>query len=132
MGLHAKYPIFLTDLNETEFSRYIFKKYSNVIFHENLSSGNQVVPCGQTDDKTEVTKPIVAFRSTFCVGRTWNVELAVLFWQWQQIFLVPELPVLALCPIKPKYSTRTFFLEARRSGLVVDYSPSSSSVIKNE
>jgi hypothetical protein len=40
-----------------EFSRQIFEKYSNVEFHENLSSGSRVVPCGQTD----MTKLIVAF-----------------------------------------------------------------------
>jgi len=32
-----------------DISRKIFKKYSNIRFHENLSSGNRVVPCGQTD-----------------------------------------------------------------------------------
>jgi hypothetical protein len=29
-------------------SQKIFKKYSNIIFQENPSSGSQVVPCGQT------------------------------------------------------------------------------------
>jgi len=32
-------------------------------FHENSSSGNRVVPCGQTDRWTEMTKQIVAFRN---------------------------------------------------------------------
>jgi len=32
-----------------EISRRIFEKYSNVIFHENPSSGSRVVPCEQTD-----------------------------------------------------------------------------------
>ena len=32
-----------------EISRQIFEKYSNVIFHENPSSGSRVVPCEQTD-----------------------------------------------------------------------------------
>ena len=32
-----------------EFSRHIFEKSSNIEFHENLSSGSWVVPCGQTD-----------------------------------------------------------------------------------
>jgi len=42
-----------------EFSQQIFEKYSNILFHENPSSGTQVVPCGQTD----MTKLIVAFHS---------------------------------------------------------------------
>jgi len=32
-----------------EFSRQIFGKYSNLKFHENLSSRRQVVPCRQID-----------------------------------------------------------------------------------
>ena len=31
------------------FFRQICKKYSNVTFHENSSSGSRVVPCGRTD-----------------------------------------------------------------------------------
>jgi len=46
-------------LMKIEFSRQILEKYSNTKFHENPSSGNQVVPCGQT----EVTKLIMAFRN---------------------------------------------------------------------
>ena len=32
-----------------EISGQILKKYSNIKFNENLSSGSQVAPCGQTD-----------------------------------------------------------------------------------
>jgi hypothetical protein len=45
-----------------EFSQQIFEKYSNINFHENLSSGNRVVPCGQKDGRTDMTKLIAAFR----------------------------------------------------------------------
>jgi len=49
IDLHKKYPLFLSDFNETfEFSPQIFKKYSNINFYENPSSGSSVVPCGQT------------------------------------------------------------------------------------
>jgi hypothetical protein len=58
-GLQVKYPLFLSDLNETKFSRRIFEKYSNIKFHENPYSGSRVVQCGQTD----MTKLIVAFRN---------------------------------------------------------------------
>jgi hypothetical protein len=43
-----------------EFWRQIFRKILNINFHENPSSGSRVVPCGQTEDMTEV---IVAFRN---------------------------------------------------------------------
>jgi len=34
---------------KTEVSKQIFKKYSNIKFHEDPSTGNRVVPCGWTD-----------------------------------------------------------------------------------
>jgi len=46
-----------------EFSRQIFEKSSNIKFHENLSSGSRVVPCGRTDRRTDMAKLIVAFRN---------------------------------------------------------------------
>jgi hypothetical protein len=46
---------------ELEFSRQIFEKYSNIRFHENPSSESRVVPCGQTDGRTDMTKLIAAF-----------------------------------------------------------------------
>jgi len=36
-----------------EFSRQIFEKYSNVDFHENPSSGSQVVPCKRKERERE-------------------------------------------------------------------------------
>jgi hypothetical protein len=38
-----------------------FKKYSDIKFRKNLSSGSRVVPCGQTDGQTDVMKLTVAF-----------------------------------------------------------------------
>jgi hypothetical protein len=37
------------------------KKFSNIKFHGNLSSGSRVVPCGRTDG--QMTKLIVVFRN---------------------------------------------------------------------
>jgi hypothetical protein len=55
-------------LTKLEFSRQIFEKYSNNRFHENPPSGNRVVPCGRTDERTDrgidMTTLIVAFRSS--------------------------------------------------------------------
>ena len=42
-----------------ELSRQIFKKFSDIKFKENPSSGNRVVPCGRTD----MTQLIVVFRN---------------------------------------------------------------------
>jgi hypothetical protein len=36
-----------------EFSHQISEKYSNIKFRENPSSGSQVVPCGETDERKE-------------------------------------------------------------------------------
>jgi hypothetical protein len=40
-----------------EFFRQVFKKYSNIKFHEYLSSGSRVVPSGWTDGHDEPNSP---------------------------------------------------------------------------
>ena len=62
IGLHVKYPLFLSCLMKLEFSGQILEKYLNIEFHENPSSGSRVVPCGQTDGGSDM-KLIVAVRS---------------------------------------------------------------------
>jgi len=52
IDLHIKYPIFLSDFNQTGISRQIFEKFSNVRFHENASSGIRVF---HADRQTEMT-----------------------------------------------------------------------------
>ena len=61
IGLHIKYPLFLSDLVKIYFSRQIFKKYSNINCHENRSNGSRVVPCTQTDGRTDMKKVIITF-----------------------------------------------------------------------
>jgi hypothetical protein len=46
-----------------EFSRHIFEKSLNINFRQNPSSGSRVVSCGQTDERTLMTKPTDAFRN---------------------------------------------------------------------
>ena len=46
-----------------ELSGYIFEKYSNMKFHENPSSESRVVPCVQTDGRTNMTKLTVTIRN---------------------------------------------------------------------
>jgi len=36
-----------------EFSQQIFKKQLNIQFHENLSNESRVLPCRQTDGRTD-------------------------------------------------------------------------------
>jgi hypothetical protein len=50
-------------LMKIEFSQKIFEKYTNSKFHENPSSGSRVVPCIQTDGRTDMTKMIFASRN---------------------------------------------------------------------
>ena len=59
IGLRVKYPLFLSDFNETWISRQIFEKYSNMKFRKNPSSGSRVVSCGRTDMAWQV----VTFRN---------------------------------------------------------------------
>jgi len=65
---HVKYPLFLSDLNETLIFTIDFgeKKNSNIKFHENLSSGKScyVGTGGRTDGRTCITKLAVAFRNS--------------------------------------------------------------------
>jgi len=41
-----------------EFYRWFFEKYSGIKFHENMSGGSRVVPCGQTDGRKDTMKLI--------------------------------------------------------------------------
>ena len=56
LASRVKWPLFLTDFNETLISRLIFnKKCSNTRFNENPSSGSRAVPCGPTGKPTDLT-----------------------------------------------------------------------------
>ena len=61
IGLHVKYLLHLSDLLKLEFLRQISEIYSTIKFHENPSSGIQVVPCRQMDGWTDMLKLILAF-----------------------------------------------------------------------
>jgi hypothetical protein len=53
MDLHVKYRLSFSDFNENRIFSADFFKYSHNEFHENPSSGSQVVPCGQTDGQRD-------------------------------------------------------------------------------
>jgi hypothetical protein len=63
IGLHVKYPLFLSDFNETWTFSTDFEKSSNTKFHENPPSGSRVVPCGRMEWRTDMTNLVVAFRN---------------------------------------------------------------------
>ena len=64
VGLRVNYPLFLSEFNETSFFSKDFRKYSNISFHENPSSGSRDVLI-HTDVRTErdMTNLLVAFRN---------------------------------------------------------------------
>ena len=82
IGFRVKYPLFLSDINEIEFSLRIFEKSSNIKFHENVSSGSRVVPCGRKDSwtggQTDMTKLIFAFCKIANTPKS-EADVAVIF-----------------------------------------------------
>ena len=44
-----------------EFSQQILEESRNIKFHQNPFVGSLVVPCGQTDEQTDMTNLIVTF-----------------------------------------------------------------------
>ena len=64
IGLYVKYTLFLSDSNENWIFETDFrKKYSNIKFHENLSNGNLIFACMQTDRQTDMMKLIITCRN---------------------------------------------------------------------
>jgi len=45
-------------------SRQIFKKYSNIKFHENTPSWSRIVPCGRMDGGTDMTRLTIGCRNS--------------------------------------------------------------------
>ena len=59
-----------------EFSRRVFEKFSNIKFHENLSSERRVVPCALIDGQTDT--PDEANSCFFAILRTRLIKFAVM------------------------------------------------------
>jgi len=75
-GLRVKYPLFVSDFNETWILSTDFRK-KNSKFHENPCSGSRIVPCGRTDgrntdSRTGMAKLIVSFRNFANAPKGWN------------------------------------------------------------
>ena len=75
------------------FSRQIFEKYSNVKFHDYLSSGSRVVPYGQMDRKTDMAKLIVAFRDFETrpkqIFMKWTCSFRLRYWMNTDLGKIP-------------------------------------------
>jgi len=63
VGLHAKCGYCCQASMKVGFSRQFSQKYSNIKFHENLSSGSRAVPCGRTDGRTYIRRLTVVSRN---------------------------------------------------------------------
>jgi hypothetical protein len=68
VGLDVQYLLFSQILMKLEFSQQIFEKYSNIKFHENLSSGSRVHPCGWTERHEKATNYFHNFLSALRKG----------------------------------------------------------------
>ena len=53
IGLHVKYPLILSDFNDTSIFLPRFRKILKFNFNENLSSGSRGVPCTRTDGQRD-------------------------------------------------------------------------------
>jgi len=53
IGLHVKYPLFLSDLTKLEYSRQIFDKYSNIKCHDHSVGAELFHIDGRTDKHDE-------------------------------------------------------------------------------
>jgi hypothetical protein len=99
IGLHVKYLLFFSDFNETWIFS-IFEKYTNIRFHENSSSGSQVVSCRQAD----VMKLIVTFHNLVNVPKNYMCERNITGWesshQWMKKFNYTKCEVLCFAWIK--------------------------------
>jgi hypothetical protein len=63
-GSHVKFPLFLSDFDETwSYLDRFSRKHSNTKFHENPSGGRRRVPCGRKARQTCMTKLIDAFHN---------------------------------------------------------------------
>jgi hypothetical protein len=63
--LYVQYPLFLSDLMKPEFSRQIFETNTNITFHKTLQWQSRCFlrKDGRTEEQTNMTKVIVAFRN---------------------------------------------------------------------
>ena len=67
-------------------SQQIFRKFSNIKFHEDPSGESRVVPRGQMGGQTDVTKLTVAFQNFANSHKNWYIDWALyyfLHYRWK-------------------------------------------------
>ena len=78
-GVQVKYPLLLSDFNETWILSTDFRKKKwNMKFHEDPSSESRVVPCRQADGRPDMMKMIFDFRNFANAPKNGRV---ILLWQ---------------------------------------------------
>ena len=107
-GLPVKYPLSCHVSTKLEFSQHTFGKRSHVKLHENPSNGRRVVPCGQMDGWTDITKPIVAFRNFVNAPKTGIPREKVLTIFAKYCWRPLQLDALGKRPSRPPLVKTTF------------------------
>jgi hypothetical protein len=101
IDLRVKYPLFLSDFNETWIFSTDFRKSWNIIFYENPSGGSRVFPCGRKDGEA---------------WRSWQSLFAILLKAaknpWQRS-LLGWLSKIYNGRIRPQVPPRTLYLSYR-------------------
>jgi hypothetical protein len=80
IGFHVKFPLFLSYFNGAWIFWRNFEKYSNTKFHENPTSGSWVVPCGQTDGRTDRHTELTVAFWTFSTPLKIMIIKVTVFW----------------------------------------------------
>jgi hypothetical protein len=71
-SIHCACAVLFRHLWKSNFVWFSKKKYSNMKFHENPSSGSQVVPCGRTDRHVEADSRFLQFLRTRLMTGDYN------------------------------------------------------------
>jgi hypothetical protein len=98
IGLHVKYPFFLSDLKETWIFSQIFEKYLNIKFHKILPVRAEFFRVerrtnGRTDGGTGMTKLMVAFCCFANVTKTYIPVLARNKQAYNPLYLIYQITV---------------------------------------
>ena len=73
--VRVKYPLFLSDFDESWSFSTDLKKKTNTKFNQNMFSRSRVFTCGRTERRTDMTKLVVAFRNFANAPKNYNINL---------------------------------------------------------
>jgi hypothetical protein len=129
IGLHVKYPSFLSDFNEAWILSTDFPKILNLISHENSFRGTQFAPCGRTD-MTKQIFALVGRDSSVVITTRYGLDVPGIGSRWGRYFPHPSRP--ALRPTQSCTMGTGSFLGVKRSVRGVDHPPTSSAEVKEK